>query len=253
MLDLTFILSFTIRSVSEFFSMSAFSDDREMYIPVFVGMATIAFFLVLTFMLRRNRHINLLMRREEIPEAENSENDPLSEQLTDEPLYADSVTENDADYSGDAPEVARQSEVSPSADPSAPAVGPNGLSRSKAEEIWGQIMHEMEDNRIFTDTSVTRDNFSERIGCNHTWFSQVIREKTGLSYPNFMNQRRVHEAMKMLAEPSLKISMKQLSSSLGFLTPSTFYIAFRKIAGMSPADYRKKMMETLSDESGEVK
>ena len=59
--------------------------------------------------------------------------------------------------------------------------------------------------------------------------------------------------MKMLAEPSLKISMKQLSSSLGFLTPSTFYIAFRKIAGMSPADYRKKMMETLSDESGEVK
>ena len=119
-------------------------------------------------------------------------------------------------------------------------VGANGMSVQKGEEIWQAILHEMEDNRIYTDTSVTRDTFAERIGCNHTWFSQVIREKTGKSYPLFMNSWRVEEATRILLDPSVKIGMRELAAQLGFLSASTFFASFKQLKGISPADFRRR-------------
>lgn len=127
---------------------------------------------------------------------------------------------------------------------SASAVAPaadsrNGLSAHKTEAIWALILHEMEDNHIYADTSVTRDIFSERIGCNHTWFSQVIKEKTGKSYPGFMNGWRIKEALKILSSPEDISSHRELAAKLGFLSASTFYSTFKQQMGMSPADYRR--------------
>lgn len=115
----------------------------------------------------------------------------------------------------------------------------NGLSDEKANEIWKLISHEMDVNKIYTDTTVTRDIFSERVGCNHTWFSQVIKLRTGKSYLQFMNSRRIKEALRILSDPSSDLTQKELAAKLGFLSPSTFYSAFRQQVGMSPAEYRK--------------
>lgn len=122
-----------------------------------------------------------------------------------------------------------------------------GLSEDKAEAIWNSIEHEMEVNRIYTDTTVTRDIFSERVGCNHTWFSQVIKERTGKSYLQFMNSRRIKEAVRILSDPTTEITQKDLAASLGFLSASTFYSTFRQQLGMSPAEYRKLALSDKAD------
>lgn len=114
-----------------------------------------------------------------------------------------------------------------------------GLTPDKAAAIWNLIEHEMEENRIYADTTVTRDIFSERVGCNHTWFSQVIKEKTGKSYLQFMNSRRIKEALKILSDSSNDITLKDLAAQLGFLSASTFYSTFRQQVGMTPSEYRK--------------
>ncbi len=114
-----------------------------------------------------------------------------------------------------------------------------GLSEDRAAAIWNLIEHEMDVNKIYTDTTVTRDIFSERVGCNHTWFSQVIKERTGKSYLQFMNSRRIKEALRILSDPASEITQKDLAAKLGFLSASTFYSTFRQQVGMSPAEYRK--------------
>lgn len=124
---------------------------------------------------------------------------------------------------------------------------PGGLSENKAEAIWNSIEHEMEVNRIYTDTTVTRDIFSERIGCNHTWLSQVIKERTGKSYLQFMNSRRIKEAVRILSDPATEIKQKDLAARLGFLSASTFYSTFRQQLGMSPAEYRKLALSDKAD------
>ncbi len=105
----------------------------------------------------------------------------------------------------------------------------------------------MEVNRVWTDLNITREIFAELVGCNRTYFSQVIKTHTGMSYTRFMNSRRVHEAVKILGEPVEVSSFATLSRDLGFLSESTFYAAFRQIMGMTPATYRKIALEDSSE------
>ncbi|MCD8387684.1 MAG: helix-turn-helix domain-containing protein [Bacteroidales bacterium] len=135
----------------------------------------------------------------------------------------------------------------------APAAAP-GPSDQKADEIYASIVEELEQRHIYRDVTVTRDSFAERVGCNHTYFTQVIRERFNMSYLQLMNSYRMREALKILstepapgAEP---ITMQQLAKDLGFLSVSTFYSTFKAQVGMSPAMYRqtlRKLPPTAED------
>ena len=117
-----------------------------------------------------------------------------------------------------------------------------GLSEVKSKEIWLKIQNEIENNHIYRDPNISRDLFAAKIGCNHTWFSQVIKDKTGLSYPQFMNKHRIDEALDVLADPTYSISHEELWRSLGFLSKATFYSSFKNKMGMSPSEYRKRVI-----------
>ena len=119
----------------------------------------------------------------------------------------------------------------------------SGPSAEKSEDIFSKITHEMEVNHIWADTTVTRETFADIVGCNRTYFSQVIKSKTGMNYSQFMNARRIHEAVKILGESSEISSYNLLARQLGFLSESTFYSAFKQIMGMTPARYHKLALE----------
>lgn len=109
----------------------------------------------------------------------------------------------------------------------------------KLDEIWRKICVEM-DNRIYADLTITRETFAQKIGCNHTWFSAAIRKFTGGSYTQFMNARRIDEAVKILSNPDIEMTNGELAGEVGFLSQATFYAAFKTRMGMSPAQFRKK-------------
>lgn len=126
---------------------------------------------------------------------------------------------------------------------------PQGLSAARAETIWRRILQLMEEEKIYADPTVTRETFAERTGCNHTWFSSVIKLKTGRSYSQFMSVWRIERAVQILSSREGNVSGKQLAQDLGFLTAPTFYAAFRRHMGMSPGDYRKRIEEQWLAES----
>ncbi|MCD8394892.1 MAG: helix-turn-helix domain-containing protein [Bacteroidales bacterium] len=125
-----------------------------------------------------------------------------------------------------------------------------GLTDQRMEEIYALILHELEENQIYRDITVTRDTFAERVGCNHTYFTQVIREKAQMSYLQLMNSYRIREALRVLSAegPEGDVTMQQLFKDLGFLSMSTFYKAFKAQVGMSPSVYRRTLKQ-LPDEA----
>lgn len=124
----------------------------------------------------------------------------------------------------------------------------NGLSATKADSIWDKIVFEMETNRIFTDSRITRDIFAERIGCNHTWLTQTIKEKTGKSYTRFINHRRIEESVKILSDITSEPVLKEIATRVGFLSASPFYAAFKQQIGMSPAEFRRHIIALSNQE-----
>lgn len=116
------------------------------------------------------------------------------------------------------------------------------LQPDKTERIWQAINREIDENRIYADPCTTRDTFAERVGVNHTYFSQIIKQRTGKTYLQFINSCRIREALRILAEraqlPDVRHgSMSALARELGFMSTATFYKAFRAQVGITPAAY----------------
>lgn len=123
------------------------------------------------------------------------------------------------------------------------AIGNGRLSEEKANSIFKLIRHYTDAEQIWRDMNITRDRFAELVGCNRTYFTEVIKTKTGMNYSRFMNSCRVQEVVKVLSFPESEISIAELSKQLGFLSLQTFYAAFKSVVGMSPTAYRKTALK----------
>ena len=66
--------------------------------------------------------------------------------------------------------------------------------------------------------------------------SHLFKAKTGLTVGKFRRNRRLQEAMKMLATTNMPI--KQIAYALGYRHTSSFVRAFERHTGVSPSDYR---------------
>lgn len=114
-----------------------------------------------------------------------------------------------------------------------------GLSDERSDEIFDRIRNLTDKEQVWRDTSITREAFAAKAGCNRTYFTEVLKAKTGMGYSQYMNSCRVREAVRVLSDPNNSIPLKELSAEIGFLTIQTFYSAFRQQIGMSPAAFRK--------------
>ena len=72
--------------------------------------------------------------------------------------------------------------------------------------------------------------------------SQVINEKTGYNFNQYINSFRVEESKMILSSLQFsKLTIDAISEKAGFKSKSTFYEAFRIHVGITPKQYVKKI------------
>jgi len=92
----------------------------------------------------------------------------------------------------------------------------------------------------YLNKSITLAHLAKILNTNQTYLSQVIHQQYGLKFNDFINEFRVKEACRLLqSDNSCTISIEHLSERSGFNSKSTFYCAFRKVTGKSPATFEK--------------
>jgi YesN/AraC family two-component response regulator len=98
--------------------------------------------------------------------------------------------------------------------------------------------------KIYLNKDLTLTELSAILQTNKSYLSEVINTKFGMNFNDYMNQLRIKEACRLMLEPGFaKSSLDQIADKCGFNSKSTFYVAFKKSTGMSPAAFSK----TLSD------
>ena len=118
------------------------------------------------------------------------------------------------------------------------------LSTERMDALYERISDLMEEQRLYTDTNLTRERLAELLGTNRTYLSQVINRKTGLTYLQFLNQYRIKEAVRILSDAGNRdYPLKALYGDLGFSSPTTFYKLFQETVGMTPSAYRKTILQ----------
>lgn len=101
----------------------------------------------------------------------------------------------------------------------------------------------MRDEHIYRKKYLTRDEVVEMMKTNRTYLSQVVNEKTGKSFNQYVNSYRITEAVGILSNVSSDMPLKAVAADTGFSSLTTFYKIFREEVGMTPAKYREKVLE----------
>jgi len=68
--------------------------------------------------------------------------------------------------------------------------------------------------------------------------SQLLNDNIATSFSNFVNEYRIVKAQGLLLQAK-KIKMDDIAEQCGFNSNSTFYTAFKKCTGTTPAKYRE--------------
>ncbi|MGN1246169.1 MAG: helix-turn-helix domain-containing protein [Muribaculaceae bacterium] len=113
------------------------------------------------------------------------------------------------------------------------------VTEEKVNEIYQKLHNEVIEKQAYRDVHITRDTLSERCGCNHTYLTHVIKVKLGMSYTQYMNSVRIHEALRKLSDNSCQDTIKQIAQEVGFLSDKNFFVVFKNQVGMSPTAYRR--------------
>lgn len=83
---------------------------------------------------------------------------------------------------------------------------------------------------------LTLAELAERFYLSPWYLSRVFKEATGFTLSEYTNLTRVREAQRLLRES--KLGVTEISSLVGFDNFSHFGKTFKRIAGMSPRQYR---------------
>ncbi len=74
-----------------------------------------------------------------------------------------------------------------------------------------------------------------------TWYlSKLLKKETGSNFIDILNNIRVDEAKKHLSDPRFKIY--EIAEVVGFSDVTYFYRLFKKLTGMTPMEYKNKML-----------
>lgn len=118
------------------------------------------------------------------------------------------------------------------------------MDTEKENELYERLLKLMTDEKVFSDSDLTRDTLAERMGTNRTYLSQIIQKRTGLSFNQFVNGYRVEEAKRILdRDDDRTYPLKAICSDVGFKSRTTFDKVFAEATGCSPAEYRRKQIE----------
>ena len=86
--------------------------------------------------------------------------------------------------------------------------------------------------------SVGLTEAAQAAGVNPTYLSYLFRKEMGIGFSNFLLNQRIECAMVLLRNTNLKV--REAAERSGFHDYHYFAKVFKKVNGLSPAEYRKK-------------
>jgi len=119
----------------------------------------------------------------------------------------------------------------------------SSLTHEQAESILAQLLHIMEQEHPYRESSLTLNMLSNMLDASPHHVSQVINEKLGKSFFDFVNEYRVQDTKTALASPEAgRFSILGIAMEAGFNSKSAFYTAFKKHTGITPTQFKERLV-----------
>ena len=117
----------------------------------------------------------------------------------------------------------------------------SGLSDCDKGQVLARIKKVMEDVDEYCSPEFSVLRLSSLAGYKPKDISEVIHDFYNCNFNAFLNEYRIREACRRVAEDSsfTRLTIQGMANSVGFKSRSAFIAAFKKFAGLPPSEYIK--------------
>ena len=124
----------------------------------------------------------------------------------------------------------------------------NGKTSNKKIEsadaiMWSEkLENAMFEKSLYKNPNLTLQDLSQEINISSHQLSQFLNTNLGKNFTSYVNEFRINEACKIITS-SDKLTLEAVGYDVGFNSKSTFFTAFKKITGLTPAEYQKSHLK----------
>ena len=87
-----------------------------------------------------------------------------------------------------------------------------------------------------SDNDLSLDVVSKHVNMNSSYFSRLLKQELGVSFTDFVLEKRLKKASEFLMTTSL--SVDEITQLIGINSPSYFYRIYKRITGKTPSEVR---------------
>ena len=115
----------------------------------------------------------------------------------------------------------------------------SGLDHDAATVLLARVEVALSANRLFADPGLTLGRLAAAVDCTPHQLSEVLNRYASVTFHELLNRRRVADVKVQLLDPSAdRYTIEGIGASAGFGSRSALYAAFRRLEGMTPAEFR---------------
>lgn len=112
-------------------------------------------------------------------------------------------------------------------------------ARRKYSEIVTSVLSMVE--KQWGNSEFSLQSAADQLYVTPQYLSRIFHRETGDTFGSYLTRKRIKEAMRLLQNQNLK--MYEIAERTGYSSQHYFSNAFKRALGISPAEYRKNILE----------
>lgn len=116
--------------------------------------------------------------------------------------------------------------------------GNKKINTEEANRLEEQLQELMHTQLLFKDADLKLSEVAQKLNVLPHYLSQYINDNLNKNFTIFLNEYRIAESKKLIVSQS-HLKLESIGYECGFNSKSTFYTAFKKITGTTPAKYKE--------------
>jgi len=123
----------------------------------------------------------------------------------------------------------------------------SGLKEGDALAVQEKLNGLMEKEKLFLEEDLSLPKLSEKLEIHPNYLSQVINERFGKNFYDFVNAYRVEEFKRRVARPEYRRwTFFALATDCGFASKAAFNKAFKKFTGQTPSEFSNTLSHPVT-------
>lgn len=118
----------------------------------------------------------------------------------------------------------------------------SSLNPALINDYKKRLKHLFEEDKIFVNNKLTVLDVANELKIPRQHLSEILNVHLNTNFQDYLNAFRVEEFIMYLKDPTYEnLTLLGIAKEVGFNSKTSFYTTFKKVKGMTPAEYKKNM------------